>query len=547
MPSRRCPDHTEATIRTHHDPTSPPQNATRLRGPRLRRRRHRSECLPGTTTHRATASGATSWARGALLALLLVLWSGTTGCGSTEDASSPPDQSDRDATQTPATGTHDADASRSEAPSSSGHGSPVPFAVEVLGTREHAFNEGTRTFTKLRLTRSDGAPTYALWVPPNTVPGPAVLSTHPYDAVDWTGDPVDERWAERIANSPGGTCDDVDGPGWEEGVSERIPCALTPFPQLAEGANAWLLNDVGVLMVFGRFHAGSALDGHVRDVTAGLAFLAGEDSADNTRIGITGGSWGGFMALYGAASLPNGIESVATVAYYPPVDFPRFVRWIEQELPDLLAPLGRRDLLAFFEPYLRRIQAAEDRVHGPAMDFTDEWVCRQLQGETFIVHDEHDTLVPYGPVREFAEECAPVSGAWYRRPTPIDWSSTPLWHGPIGEDPVFPAMFTLGIAWMLDRLHEPDAPRLVLHVEANLRTLLRNARDSELRGEDVRWVTHALMPLTAASLQLVDFTDPGAPRLAPGASVLADLLADIWDEEVTASSVRGWLQRFLLP
>ncbi len=61
-----------------------------------------------------------------------------------------------------------------------------------------------------------------------------------------------------------------------------------------------LWNDASVLVVFGRFYAGGSVRDDVADMAAGMWLAAELPSTDRTRIGLWGGSWGGFEALFAA-------------------------------------------------------------------------------------------------------------------------------------------------------------------------------------------------------------------------------------------------------
>ncbi len=60
-------------------------------------------------------------------------------------------------------------------------------------------------------------------------------------------------------------------------------------------------------------------------MAAGMWFAAEQPQVDRTRVGIWGGSWGGFEALFAAQQADARARPRAVAALYPPSDFADWV------------------------------------------------------------------------------------------------------------------------------------------------------------------------------------------------------------------------------
>ena len=167
------------------------------------------------------------------------------------------------------------------------------YRVEPLG--ESSFTEDGRTWTeaRFRVVRPDGRATYVQWIPSDRPgPRPVVVATMPYAGITWTGEALDARWAGYPLTA--GQHLDVDGPGFDgTGLIVYDP---TPLAAVIDQSRLHRLNDCATLLVYGRFYAGGDVRDDVADMAAGMWFLAEQANVDRARVGVFGGSWGGYMA-----------------------------------------------------------------------------------------------------------------------------------------------------------------------------------------------------------------------------------------------------------
>jgi pimeloyl-ACP methyl ester carboxylesterase len=411
----------------------------------------------------------------------------------------------------------------------------------LLGTYTHHYNEGPRTFDLVRLPRSDGEFAYIMWTPPQTPAqsGPLMVVAQPYDGIDWTGEEVDERWAEL---SPGGY-PDVDGPDYDPATSGNIHYGLADLGEIADLGNIWLLNGMGLAFVFGRFYAGDALDGYVHSMVAALEFLGAQPRVDADRLGTFGLSWGGFMAVYGAAYAPDSVGPVRTAALFPPVDFVSFLEYATEGIEESFSGVALNIARAVFEPFVRRINAGVDGLGGPGFDgFRAEDICAQLEAPILVLHDEYDTLVPYDPVRQFADDCDQVEGVWYVHEEPIDFATRSINHGPILAGPGFPTALTFAITYLIQALNPGQPVRLVLYSEVAMVAFLETMHRLDEEDEDLAWAAERLIEMTTPGLTLIHLADFSA---STGEEVLVDLINEIWELELEEADVVPWLADFL--
>ena len=100
-------------------------------------------------------------------------------------------------------------------------------------------------------------------------------------------------------------------------------------------AEAWLwhVHNFGVLLAYGRFYAGGDIENDRDDMVTAMRFLEASRVVDRQHVGVMGGSWGGFQALYAGAYAPSSVKPAAIVATAPLSDFADELRFITIELP----------------------------------------------------------------------------------------------------------------------------------------------------------------------------------------------------------------------
>lgn len=416
-------------------------------------------------------------------------------------------------------------------------------AVEELGTYEHTYEGQTYTFYLLRIPRTDGGSAYAMHAPiPGAASAPLVVLARPYDGIDWTQEAVDAKWAQRYRDNPGATFPDDDEPHYVPGTSSNIAYRLWTTAELAAETNYWLLHGISPMLVFGRYYAGEDIAATARVMQAALRYAASRPDVDRTRVGITGGSWGGFMTLYGASLAPPEIRpAAADVA--GPVDFENMIRYVTQEMPALAPASSVPVFSAFFEPYVRRIQAGRGKLGGTPdswTGFTTADVCLGLYGDTLVLHDGWDTLVPFSQSAQLAASCNGVQAVFWTHDAPIDWASTTLTHGPASEETPLSTMISFSYGYLLARLVPPGAPRYFAWTRVHMKNFLARIREREQRGEDVHSVFALLREWISPSSFVADFgADP--ITMAPADEALSEILSEVWGETISPDAVDAWL------
>lgn len=407
------------------------------------------------------------------------------------------------------------------------------YRAEPLGTS--TFTEDGRTWTeaRFRIVRPDGRSTYVQWIGADKPgPRPLVVATMPYAGIDWTGEDVDTRWAGYPL--VGGLHTDVDGPGFD-GVAQ-IVYEPTPRARVIDESRIHRLNDCHTLLVYGRFYAGGDVRDDIADMAAGMWFAAEQADVDRARVGVFGGSWGGFEALYAAARADPRLPATVVSAMYPPTDLEAWY------LHATTRTGAARDFLA---PYTRRVTAATGGPPGQG-DFaglraTD--LCAGLPADTLLLHDEHDNLVPIAQSRAVATGCGARLVTWPRTGAP---DPAAVSHGPLLQEPSPQSVYTYATAFLHLRL-APPAQAVVIEVvsAAALRSHLALVRAAQARGADVSGVAPRLVDLADPRLWLAD--DAATPRIARGAEVVAAAVNAVWGTRYTADDVRQALALGLPP
>lgn len=390
----------------------------------------------------------------------------------------------------------------------------LPEGATLLKSRKVYVNQRWCCYCLLKLEYPGKDAAYAMWIPPpsGTV-RPAVVLTRPYDYISWSGDDV---------------------PAGAE-VTER---------EYVEAAGIFLLNDMGVLNVFERYYAGGSIRNDVDDTVAGLRFLNEADRlADTARIGIWGGSWGGFESLYGAANASEngGAVPLAGVAFSPLSDFNDEVGYIEEaaggapnHIPDIADAGKKQQFQDFFSPYLTRIKATSG--WGT---WTGANLLAKLATPFLVVHDEWDTLVPFEQSVYLADNAlpaAPITPLFFYQDTPRDLDAEELYfgwdHGELREyrlddtpPPADGLMYgisnTLAFSYLFTRLASADQPVFNGYDGIALQDFVEYARDVKCAAsprDDMAWAAQLLHDSTDERMILFNMSDFS---YASGAEVVA--------------------------
>lgn len=399
----------------------------------------------------------------------------------------------------------------------------------------------------LRLQVGDRAPAYAQWMPATSPDGglaPVLLVTRPYDGIGWTGEEVDQRWASQ----GNGFFPDVDSPGAPANPGSIVYTGISPQREVDE-TFIWRLHDVSVLSVYGRFYAGGSIQNDVDDMVAGLEFLAREPGVDTARIGIFGGSWGGFEAVYGAAFAPERATPKVGVALYPLTDFAAEVDFITRVMPQRYTlPASRDANEAFFAPYLRRVVATTGDVPDAGGDFSGfdvNAVASRLRTPFLILHEDFDTLVDVTQTeRLVAAKPALVSPLYLRHATgpQPNWDSELTNHGSafaaFGGGGTLPFI----VARLLLALH--DGPVVYVPYDGNFLTLLTFVRDQQRAGAPYPEFAARLRELLDPRVVLVNVGDGSQIRGVDGITVAVN---HVWGTSYTPATIDAALAAGLPP
>lgn len=415
-------------------------------------------------------------------------------------------------------------------------GAPASWRFEVIEETTVAVLEQPRRVQTIRALRPDGGRTYLLYVAAAEPSAGLVVVNQPYAGIDWTGEEVDARWAARGA----GVHPDDDAPAYDG--DDVISYAPQTVQAAAEECGVWLVNGLACVHAYGRFYAGGDLEDDALDASAGYHFAASRaGEIDLARVGGYGGSWGGMMALFGAARAPVEARPIAVAALFPPSDFVDLHAWTEEDLP--AASSNDAQIEAFFSTYWRRAAPAIGRPPMPGDPRADAFrpaaLCAALTGSVLVPHDDWDRLIPVRQTEALAAACPERIQPIYWRRGPLDHDSVAFDHGPLALEPSWPSVFTFAMLHLVRAL-APDAPaHLALGHGAALESYLGLLRAADEAGEDVAW---ALPPLRDVADPRTSLFDPATSLFTPGADVLAAAVNAVWGTSFDGAALRAQLE-----
>jgi hypothetical protein len=414
---------------------------------------------------------------------------------------------------------------------------PLDGAPDTIAPTYRAEVMQSSTFTRdgrdfpvklVRITRPDGKPTYVHWIGSDkTAPWPTVVSTDPYGGIAWSGDALDLRWASRVA----GVYEDTEQSEYDG--SAQVTYQPTTIDSVNDGEYIHLLNNFAALHIHGRFYAGGSVVDEIEDMKAGMWFLAEQPEVDRARVGVWGGSWGGFESVYASAFGDRRVAPVVTVALYPPVDFSEWLPYgYARAEPTFSALEGHR----------RRVEAATGPLASAdyaGLRYAD--LCDGLPDATLVLHDELDNLVPIRQSEQLRATCGADAIYWRRAGNPDPAAGT---HGPLLAEPGYPSAYTYALAYLYRHL-APAGPWIDAVSRPALVAHLTTLRQAQQRSEDVTFAAPRLRDLAHAQMYMLDFAAPA--QLASGAEVVATAINAVWGTAFTAQTIDAALANGLPP
>ncbi len=381
--------------------------------------------------------------------------------------------------------------------------------------------------------RPDGQTSYLMYIPAKTANARPVVLTQPYAGIDWTGEAVDERWAQL----GGGIHSDIDGPGYDG--DDQIVYTPQSIQDAVNEAAAYLLNGRAAVHAYARFYAGGSLEDDVLDAAAPYYFLEEKSSEiDTQRITTFGGSWGGMMALFGAARAPASVNVSAIAAVAPPSDFADLETWATTDLP--AAYPRPSDAESFFSPYLRRMRASAGE--GPNADYSRYGIgelCSNLKHPAYVPHDYWDTLIPLRQTERFESACPSlVSPVYWYRSDPIDYDAVNLDHGLFGKETGYPTAYTFALTYLGLATNGASEPLIVLGHPTAMVEFLTTVRAGQLASASSGEALEAVLRLTDPRVQVFDL---GATATVSGAQYVAVAVNQVWSTSYDAGSIASAL------
>ncbi|MBN2725268.1 MAG: prolyl oligopeptidase family serine peptidase [Deltaproteobacteria bacterium] len=372
----------------------------------------------------------------------------------------------------------------------------------------------------LRILPEGKSPVYGFFAYPADVSEqiPCVMATMPYDVIDWTGEEVDENQA--LISTP------------------------VTVDQLLDTSFLYAFHDFAFFAAFGRFYTGESIENDVDDMAVSLDFLGVHEYVDNTRIGIYGGSWGGFESLYGAAN--SKIPPAAGVAYFPVSDFSEMVEHLIT-IPERVANAEKvAEYENFFAPYLERIYLTTGGAPGTeGADYTGynrQHLVDNITTPFMIWHEMHDTLVPFEQSVKLAEELPEyINPIWYYYDEDLDLETEPLGHGFFSD-----TIYSFQIAWIFTRLARENQTIYTIHDQEKFNEFMSYIHSLSARGFDNTFIIPVLK--TYMDSRVMMFQGEGLPIFA-ASEVLTEAFNTIWclDPVISSAELEALFDSEILP
>ena len=436
---------------------------------------------------------------------------------------------------------------------------PLADSGEVLSTGTYVQGTQSWGYQNLRLPNQTGGFAYAQFFQASGPgPHPVIVMTKPYAGIDWTGEAVDDRWADQYnayitaGSSPPMCAADVDGPDYDPATSSPTCYTLSTTQQTGEQAFMYLFNNYSVLVVYGRFYSGGDVENDIEDMVAGLRFLGTQTKIDQNQVGIIGGSWGGFEALYSALNAPAGVRPTVAVPMFPVTDFAGLINFINTKLPGLVSSDVLPQYTQFYDPYLRRFYASTGQPpntnnSGYTLDDLTTLVTA-ANIPMLIPHDDGDTILPANLSHEFSNANSNlIEGFWYKRLDNAPWQTVITKHGQIEDALLVPIHYTFTTSYLFSRLNDagnllyiPYAAQDMLNFFSDIRTY-----QSDLR--DVSWLVPRLIELCDSTIYMYELSPGNATPVTAGAEYVAQSLNTVWGTSLTAATVPQYLIDMGLP
>ncbi len=428
------------------------------------------------------------------------------------------------------------------------------LSVKTLDTQTYSLGPTLNYESRLLKVESNisTTPVYAQFVRGCTSGKcPVVIISDPYSGISWSGESVDSQWCGRPNASTGYKYADENGPLFSAGTSVGTLNFICKSPQEAANIGGlFVLSDINILVVFGRFYSGRSLDDYVNEFVRVSESINQIPEIDTNRVAFFGASLGGFITLN--ATMRTKTVLKALVAMSPLIDLDEQLKYIDS-MPSRMT--SNNELLIqfqkFFDPYQRRIYAFTGGTR-PANnsnlldDFKPGNFAPKLNIPTLLIEDEWDTLIPVEPAKQLAEmKTSLLSQIWFQHATSIDYNSFAIDHHQTGEGMTSNNTYPLYMLYLYDYLI-PDTSAPNLYYDYNeLTVAFSQFRQAQVRGQDIHWLRNLGLKFCRSGLTMIDLSTAGMTFSAR--TYMAGIVTNLWGVTKSETEICDYLQNSAWP
>ncbi len=427
------------------------------------------------------------------------------------------------------------------------HAENETLSIEILGSSSYSVIGKSFPIKLLKIKSNlNTESVYAQFIPACKNSCPLLIVSDPYIGINWTGELVDRKWAERPNAVNGFIHADDDGPGYDPKTSIGTIWYSNISPSNIAGVGApFLLNQISILIVHNRFYAGRNLKNYYEDFIRAANATPLLKEVNTNKIGFYGNSLGGYVALNGY--LNSTIKPNAIVLQSPLMDLESQSNYLDT-LPILITKNSNLlfEYQKFFDPFARRIfdftrgtpATAPDAFH----DYKIDNFASKIQTPTLLLHDTWDTIIPFeNSYKLFNLNRKNIFPIWFMHATDIDFNNFQLGHNQSSEGLNGNNTSPFIQLFFFKNLKITNFAPVLYYNSIDLTAAIKQWHGASQRGQDISWLKDRLVDFCFSPRLLIYDLSPAAIH-GTAKSFLVRTLENIWGIKKSEQEICDFIQ-----